>query len=206
MVNATIVPPPLLELLLDNGRRTARGKESDPVPAVKLFTPDAGATWLLTEVDPADSDRAFGLCDLGLGSPELGYVSLSEIESLRGPLGLPVEVDAHFIGLLPLSAYAKAARAAGRIVEKFAAYPTNAPFHVGQHVFFWTGRGSQGYGVIRAFKGERALIDAEPGAIKGGDFRTFGPGSVRKDVWGPRDHGVRLEQLNTPPKPWYQDS
>jgi hypothetical protein len=30
---------------------------------VKLFTPDAGATWLLTEIDPHDQDRGFGLCD-----------------------------------------------------------------------------------------------------------------------------------------------
>ena len=39
------------------------------------FTPDAGATWLLTEIDPDDHDHAFGLCDLGQGFPELGYVS-----------------------------------------------------------------------------------------------------------------------------------
>jgi hypothetical protein len=39
---------------------------------VKLFTPDAGATWLLSEVDPDDVHRAFGLCDLGMDGPELG--------------------------------------------------------------------------------------------------------------------------------------
>ena len=39
---------------------------------MKLFTPDANATWLLTELDPVEPDRAFGLCDLGLGYPELG--------------------------------------------------------------------------------------------------------------------------------------
>ena len=72
--------------LLDNGAATARGDERDPRPIVKLFTPDANATWLLTELDPAEPDRAFGLCDLGLGSPELGYVNLSELLALRGPL------------------------------------------------------------------------------------------------------------------------
>ncbi|WP_439331030.1 DUF2958 domain-containing protein [Mesorhizobium carmichaelinearum] len=35
---------------------------------VKLFTRDAGATWLLTEIDPDDPDHAFGLCDLGLAA------------------------------------------------------------------------------------------------------------------------------------------
>jgi Protein of unknown function (DUF2958) len=63
-------------------------------PVVKLFTPDAQCTWLLTELGL--DDIAFGLCDLGMGAPELGYVSMSELRALRGPLGLPVERDLHF--------------------------------------------------------------------------------------------------------------
>ena len=63
--------------LLDNGAAAARGEERDPRPVVKLFTPDANATWLLTELDPVEPDRAFGLCDLGLGCPELGYVQVA---------------------------------------------------------------------------------------------------------------------------------
>lgn len=104
--------------LLANGRlqREADGRSLDPKPVVKVFTPDAGATWLLTEIDPDDTDIAFGLADLGLGSPELGYVSLSELGALRGRLGLPVEVDRYFRPDRPLSAYAAAARHAGRIV------------------------------------------------------------------------------------------
>ena len=51
--------------------------EIDFLPVVKLFTPDAGCTWLLTEIDPDDEDIAFGLCDLGMGYPELGNVSLA---------------------------------------------------------------------------------------------------------------------------------
>ena len=34
------------ERLLANGRASARGEEIDPLPVVKLFTPDANATWL----------------------------------------------------------------------------------------------------------------------------------------------------------------
>lgn len=89
--------------------------DTDHRPVVKLFMPDGAATWLLTECDPDDPDRMFGLCDLGLGFPELGYVSLSEITKLRGKLGLPVERDLHFAADRPLSAYAAEARAAGRI-------------------------------------------------------------------------------------------
>lgn len=107
--------------LLENGARSARGEQIDPYPIVKLFTPDAGATWLLTELDPEDPDIAFGLCDLGLGYPELGTVRLTEIEALRGSLRLPVERDEHFYAYGPLSAYADAARRAERIVCDAAA-------------------------------------------------------------------------------------
>lgn len=110
-----------LARLLDNGRRQAPVKgtdaEHDFFPVVKLFTPDAGCTWLLTEIDPEDTDIAFGLCDLGLGFPELGDVSLSELSSLCGKLGLPVERDLHFKATGRLSTYADAARKAGRIVD-----------------------------------------------------------------------------------------
>ncbi len=102
--------------LTANGERSAAGEEIDPRPVVKLFTPDAGATWLLTELDPSDPDRAYGLCDLGLGCPELGYVSLAELAAVRGRLGLPIERDLHFKADQSLSAYADAARSRGRIV------------------------------------------------------------------------------------------
>ena len=102
--------------LTANGERSAAGEEIDPRPVVKLFTPDGAATWLLSELDPSDLDRAFGLCDLGLGFPELGYVSLAELASVRGRLGLPVERDLHFEPDRSLSAYATEARRHGRIV------------------------------------------------------------------------------------------
>jgi hypothetical protein len=66
----------------------------DFVPVVKLFTPDAQCTWLLTELGL--DDIAFGLADLGIGCPELGFISMREIRELRGPLGPPVERDLHF--------------------------------------------------------------------------------------------------------------
>lgn len=96
--------------LLANGQRTADGVEHDPFPVVKLFTPDAAATWLLTEIDPHNPDIAFGLCDLGFGMPELGFVSLSELAKVRGKLGLPVERDMSLKADRPLSRYAEEAR------------------------------------------------------------------------------------------------
>lgn len=83
------------------------------IPVVKLFTPDAAATWLLCSMD--SEGRCFGLCDLGLGFPELGHVSLASLMDLRGPSGQPVERDLHFEGSKPIMDYWQEARALGRI-------------------------------------------------------------------------------------------
>lgn len=108
-----LIPDDLRARLLANG---AAERESDHLPVVKLFDPAGAATWLLTEMMP-DGDSLFGLCDLGFGCPELGYVSLTEIERVTGPFGLGIERDRHFVGRFPLSVYAEAARLAGRITE-----------------------------------------------------------------------------------------
>ncbi|QQO14795.1 DUF2958 domain-containing protein [Bradyrhizobium diazoefficiens] len=112
MHDSALLPDELKIRLFAN----ALADERDHFPVVKLFTPDAGATWLLVECDPDEPDRLFGLCDLGLGHPELGWVSLAEIEEIRGRLGLPVERDLHFTPDKPISVYAAEARAKGRIV------------------------------------------------------------------------------------------
>jgi DUF2958 family protein len=95
-------------------RMDSNQPDIDFVPVVKFFTSDAQCTWLLTELGL--DDIAFGLADLGMGCPELGFISMREIRELRGPLGLPVERDLHFDADKTLSAYAHEARAHGRIV------------------------------------------------------------------------------------------
>jgi hypothetical protein len=111
-----LIPDDLRAQLLANGRHSIDNERFDPRPVVKLFTPDGGATWLLTEIDPDDQDRAFGLCDLGMGFPEFGYVSLAELTAVRGRLGLAIERDLHFLGDKPISVYAREARLAGKIM------------------------------------------------------------------------------------------
>jgi len=87
-----------MELLPDDIARTlpafyATERDADPEVRVKLFTPDAGWTWYGIEYDPEDR-LVFGFV-IGLDA-ELGYFSLDELESVRGPLGLPVERDLWF--------------------------------------------------------------------------------------------------------------
>ncbi|WVT73980.1 DUF2958 domain-containing protein [Sinorhizobium chiapasense] len=108
-----LLTPELRKQLVLNNTGTNRG--FDHFPVVKFFLPGTGATWLFTELE--DDDRLFGLCDLGLGEPELGYASLEEIQSVRSRLGLAVERDLHWTATAPLSVYNAAARAAGRIVD-----------------------------------------------------------------------------------------
>jgi Protein of unknown function (DUF2958) len=117
-----IIPMTLTSFLTDeqsaqlrlNGAARAAGQSIDPYPVVKLYTLDAGAAWLLTELDP-DGDQAFGLCDAGTGSPELGHVSLSALQKVRGPSGLRIVADPHFKPRQPLSAYLADAQRDGSI-------------------------------------------------------------------------------------------
>ena len=67
-------------------------KEEDPMVQCKFFTPDSSWTWYAVEYDGVDT--FFGLVD-GF-EQELGYFSLSELQSIRGTLGLPVERDLFF--------------------------------------------------------------------------------------------------------------
>ena len=109
------------EQLYKNGLIQAKvkgtSKELDPVPVVKLFYPASAATWLLTEVEPDEPDIAWGLCDLGMGFPEFGTVSLQELAELKGFAGLRIERDRFFKAKAPISRYIEAARSAGQIVE-----------------------------------------------------------------------------------------
>ena len=103
----------------DISRRAAAqsGKpEPDRVPVVKLFNPLGAATWLATELGE-DGDTLFGLADLGFGCPELGYFSLSEIASLRLPLGLRIERDIGFSTTVSLSVWADPARRVGSVIQ-----------------------------------------------------------------------------------------
>ena len=106
----------ILRRLIANGVKSAAlTGDDDHKPAIKLFNPMGSAIWLLSEVDPKDNNFAFGLCDLGMGDPELGYVSLVELQKFRGPLGLGIERDLNWTADKTIRAYAAAARLAGRI-------------------------------------------------------------------------------------------
>lgn len=73
----------------------AQTDNSDPKIYAKFFTPDSNWTWFVTEGQEDEHDFTFfgyvkGHC------LELGYFSLLELQSVRGPNGLPIERDLHF--------------------------------------------------------------------------------------------------------------
>lgn len=65
----------------------------DPLIICKLFFPDFHWSWFVLEFD--GKDTFFGFVDGDF--PELGYFSLSELQSARGKLGLPIERDRFFV-------------------------------------------------------------------------------------------------------------
>jgi len=76
-------------------------KGGKAVVYLRLFTPDSSWTWHITEGSPIKDESGkevdfhfFGLVDGQ--EKELGYVALSELQSVRGPLGLPIERDLHW--------------------------------------------------------------------------------------------------------------
>jgi len=91
--------PPTGDILLDPASReklpplySGEEKGLNALAQVKFFTPDAQWTWYASEYN--GEDIFFGLV-IGL-EIEFGYFSLSELQSVRGPLGLPIERDLHY--------------------------------------------------------------------------------------------------------------
>ncbi|WP_429951537.1 DUF2958 domain-containing protein [Comamonas sediminis] len=103
--------------LLANGQARAAGEAIDPLPVVRLFTPDAHVTWLLVSLDPADGDTCYGLIDLGIGMPELGTVKLSDLAGIVGPRQQPVMCDRYFQPTRTLSEYVRVAEQDGAIPD-----------------------------------------------------------------------------------------
>ena len=89
-----------MELLTEELRKAlpkvyAQEADENPVVHAKFFTPDSNWTWWVTEGAPEGDDyRFFGYVQ-GLAD-EWGYFLLSELTSVRGPMGLSIERDVNF--------------------------------------------------------------------------------------------------------------
>jgi hypothetical protein len=87
--------------LLTKGLRNAlpplysQEANDNPIVHAKFFTPDSSWTWFITEGGPEGDDYIFFGYVVG-PVPEWGYSALSELEKVRGTLGLPIERDLYF--------------------------------------------------------------------------------------------------------------
>jgi hypothetical protein len=70
------------------------GSSLDQMIVAKFFNPTGLGTWYLMNQDPEDPDYLWGI--VNLFEVEEGSFSLSELEAVRGPLGLGIERDLHF--------------------------------------------------------------------------------------------------------------
>lgn len=70
----------------------ATANQHDPVAVCKFFTPDSSWTWYAIEFD--GDDTFYGLVQ-GF-EEEFGSFSLAELQTVAGPMGLPVERDLYF--------------------------------------------------------------------------------------------------------------
>jgi len=73
--------------------RETEGQGNQAIAQVKFFTPDSNWTWYAVEYDQ-ENELFYGLVD-GFDK-ELGYFSLAELSTARGPFGLPIERDMYF--------------------------------------------------------------------------------------------------------------
>lgn len=73
----------------------AQEQVQDKIVHAKFFTPDSSWTWYVIEGEEEEGDIRFFGYVVGMES-EWGYFLLSELESARGPRGLPIERDLYF--------------------------------------------------------------------------------------------------------------
>ena len=93
-----------MNLLTKEIERALEKAPHDQPPAktkvvVKYFTPDAGASWYITEGEKLEDGDwlLFGFADLGdREMAELGSVLLSQLAEIRGGLDLPIERDMYY--------------------------------------------------------------------------------------------------------------
>jgi len=94
-----LLPPEIREILPPLYSQDGKGGKA--VAYVKYFTPSSSWTWLAIEGEPvldeSQNEVDYKFFGLVFGHErEFGYFLLSELEEVRGPMGLPIERDLWF--------------------------------------------------------------------------------------------------------------
>lgn len=89
-----------IEKALESHPLYSQEGNNNPKVLVKFFNPCGSGSWYVTEAERQDDGDwlFFGLCHIF--DAELGYFTLSELESMRLPFCLTIERDMYFDGNL----------------------------------------------------------------------------------------------------------
>jgi Protein of unknown function (DUF2958) len=104
-INERLATSEQLAQLVFNGR--PENCDKDHAPVLLWFLPGTDMKWLVSEI--VDDETAYGLCDLGVGFPELGYIHLPDLLHLQNSRVFGIERDRHFEPKHPMSVYARTA-------------------------------------------------------------------------------------------------
>lgn len=61
-----------------------------------------------------------------------------------------------------------------------------------------------GRGIVTKIEGDRVFVEPAEDSIKGSDYRVLKPSG--RIAWTMLTQGVPIEQINTTPNPWYENS
>lgn len=84
-------------------------ENEEQVPLVMLHLANKDAYWLFSCIVSGTEQMAYGIFEIGLGSPELGYFDLRDIDDLKFTSGVAIENDLEFKGEHSLIKYAEIA-------------------------------------------------------------------------------------------------
>lgn len=112
----SLIPDALHEPLTGNGHR--HGQDFVPLLKLDLWVVNGQAiSWLISELDPQNPQRAYGLGSKWVGEVTEGYFDLAELEHAAELFGLHIVPDEYFIPRHPLSVYRQAAREQGWLTD-----------------------------------------------------------------------------------------
>lgn len=79
------------------------------VPIVRLHLPDKNAYWLFSCIVSGQEKMAYGIFEMGIGFPEIGYFHLDDIADMKFEKNVAIENDLEFKGEHSLLKYAEIA-------------------------------------------------------------------------------------------------
>lgn len=102
-----IIPQKQLEEMQINGATNPFDCNNHPI--CKLYIPKTKATWLISSINPLETEIAFGLYSLGFSNPKIGLINLLYIGCFDNDANRLIQLDENFSAEFTLNHYARIA-------------------------------------------------------------------------------------------------